>query len=120
MLDATELNFIERFWAHVKWYLFQYSDGTVKGMIKCLAEAMGDGNCDLAMKRRFCRTTWRWVDAYCKGLTGVLAMFAVRKSKSHRCVSDVVDRAVNREAEAALLAEPGSGDGDDLFNPEEQ
>ena len=59
--------------------------------------------------RRYSRTAWRWVDAYHRGLDGALANYAVRKSKSHRCVTEKVDRKVNqlaveRKEEAAARA----------------
>ena len=59
---------------------------------------MSSETCDLALMRRYSRTAWRWVDAYHRGLDGVLANYAVRKSKSHRCVTDKVDREVNQLA----------------------
>ena len=34
------------------------------------------------------------MDAYRKGLSGVVAEYAVKKAKSHRTVSTVVDKAV--------------------------
>jgi len=106
-----ELNFIERYWSRVKWYARQFSDGTIKGL-KAQADVamtMSPETCDLALMRRYSRTAWRWVDAYHRGLDGVLANYAVRKSKSHRCVTDAVDREVNqlavkRKAEAAARA----------------
>jgi hypothetical protein len=59
--------------------------------------------------RRYSRTVWRWVDAHHRRLDGALASYAVRKSKSHRCVTGAVDREVNqlavdRKAEAAARA----------------
>jgi Txe/YoeB family toxin of Txe-Axe toxin-antitoxin module len=54
--------------------------------------------CDLALMRRHSRTAWRWVDKYHRGLGGVLENYAVRNSKSHRCVTDAVDREVNQLA----------------------
>jgi hypothetical protein len=106
-----ELNFIERYWSRVKWYARQFSDGTIKGL-KAQADVamtMSSETCDLALMRRYSRTAWRWVDAYHRGLDGVLANYAVRKSKSHRCVTDKVDREVNqlaveRKEEAAARA----------------
>ena len=90
-----ELNFIERYWSRVKWYARKNSDGTVKGMKATADMALGEEACDLALIRRYARTSWRWVGAYDKGLDGVLACWAVRKSKCHRCVTDAVDREVN-------------------------
>ena len=54
---------------------------------------------NLALMRRYSRAAWRWVDAYAKGLDGVLARWAVRMSKYHRCITDAVDREVNKLAE---------------------
>ena len=90
-----ELNFIERYWSRVKWHARQHSTGTVQGLKAAIDEAMRDGACDLALIRRYARTAWRWVDAYNKGLDGVLAAWAVRKSKCHRFVTGEVDRLVN-------------------------
>ena len=106
-----ELNFIERYWSRVKWYARQFSDGTIKGL-KAQADVamtMSSETCDLALMRRYSRTAWRWVDAYHRGLGGVLANYAVRKSKSHQCVTDKLDREVNqlaveRKEEAAARA----------------
>ena len=95
-----ELNFIERYWSRVKWYARQHSDGTVAGLKATAAAAMKPvgGCCDLALIRRYARTSWRWVDAYRRGLDGVLASWAVRQSKCHRCVTDAADREVERLA----------------------
>jgi hypothetical protein len=48
--------------------------------------------------KSYSRTAWRWVDAHHRRLGGVLENYAVRKSKSHRCVTDAVDREVNQLA----------------------
>ena len=71
------------------------------------------GCCDLATIRRYARTSWRWVDAYRCALDGVLASWAVRQSKCHRCVTDAADREVERlaaakEKSAAVRVPPGS------------
>ena len=94
-----ELNFIERYWSRVKWYARQKCDQTKDGLRTATEEALSEKACDLALIRRYSRTAWRWVDAYRRGLDGVLACWAVRKSKCHRFVTDAVDREVNRMAE---------------------
>jgi hypothetical protein len=66
-----------------------------KGLKATADVALGEEACDLALIRRYSRTSWRWVGAYRRGLGGVLACWAVRKSKAHRCVTDAVDREVN-------------------------
>jgi len=101
-----ELNCIERYWSRVKWHARQYCDGTLKGLKWTAEEAMimSPETCDLALIRRYFRTSWRWVDAYRRGLDGVLANFAVRKSKCHRFVTDAVDLEVNRLSEERKAA----------------
>ena len=106
-----ELNFIERYWSRVKWYARQFSDGTIKGpkAQADVAMAMSSETCDLALMRRYSRTSWRWVDAHHRGLGGVLANYAMRMSKFHRWVTEKVDREVNqlaveRKEEAAARA----------------
>ena len=94
-----ELNFIERYWSRVKWYARQKCDQTKAGLRTATDEALSEKACDLALIRRYSRTAWRWVDAYRRGLDGVLACWAVRKSKCHRFVTDAVDREVDRMAE---------------------
>jgi hypothetical protein len=81
----------------------QRLDGTKEGLKAKAGEAMAmpPGNNDLALVRRYSRTTWRWVGAYHRGLGGpggVLANYAVRKSKYRRCVTDTVDLEVKRLA----------------------
>jgi len=70
----------------------------MKGLKTAADEALSEKACDLALIRRYSRAAWRWVEAYQKGLGGVLACWAVRKSKCHRLVTDVVDREVSRMA----------------------
>ena len=123
-----ELNFIERYWSRVEWYARKFSDGTIKGL-KAQADVamtMSSETCDLALMRRYSRTAWRWVDAYHRGLGGVLANYAVRKSKSHRCVTDKIDRevkqlAVERKekaaARAAAVAQGGRTPQSDFITP---
>lgn len=40
--------------------------------------------CPVEVIRRFFNRSWRFMDAYRKGLTGKAAEWAVRKQKSHR------------------------------------
>jgi hypothetical protein len=66
--------------------------------------AMSPETRDLALMRRYSRTDWRWVDAHSRGLGGVLASYAARKPKSHRCAMDAVDLEVNRLADEGKAA----------------
>ena len=110
-----ELNFIERCWSRVKWYARQICDQTKPGLKTATDEALSGKACDLALIRRYSRTAWRWVDAYHKGLDGVLACWAVRKSKCHRFVTPAVDAAVNQRAEAQAEGEAAREAARDAF-----
>ena len=81
---------------HASKYARQQFDGSKEGLKARADEALGDKGCDLALIRRYARTSRRWVDAYRSGLDGVLACWAVRKSKAHRCVTDAADREVSK------------------------
>ena len=55
--------------------------------------ALGPGNCDLTLMRRYVR-------AYSKGLSGPMAAFAVRLCSKHRGISEAVERSLNARAES--------------------
>ena len=44
--------------------------------------------------QKFINRSWRFIDAYRKGLTGEAAAWAVRKQKSHRAVSEGAMKAL--------------------------
>lgn len=90
-----ELNFIERYWACIKHWLRYHCDEGGNTMRLRMRKAMNDPKvAPLSLIRKHARVSWRYMDAYRKGLTGALADYAVKKAKSHRTVSTVVDKAV--------------------------
>ena len=90
-----ELNFIERYWATIKHWLRYHCDEGGNTMRVRLRKAMSDPKvASLSLLRKHARVSWRYMDAYRKGLSGVVAEYAVKKAKSHRTVSTVVDKAV--------------------------
>ena len=54
-----ELNFIERYWSRDRWYARQKCDRTKSGLKTATDEALCDKACDLALMRRYARTSWR-------------------------------------------------------------
>jgi hypothetical protein len=76
-----ELNFIELAWGSVKRAVRERCDFTFKNNVLLCLDAL-----PLATVRRYARLTYRWMDAYAKGLVGPLAEFAVKKFSSHRKV----------------------------------
>jgi hypothetical protein len=80
-------------------------DRTFAGL-RTVTDEHSEKACDLAIIRKYPRTALRLVDAFLTGLDGVLACWALRKSKCHRFVTDAVDREANRMEE-----EQGEGGG---------
>ena len=44
--------------------------------------------CPIDVIRRFIRRSWHFIDAYCQGLSGPAATWAVKEQKSHWCILD--------------------------------
>ena len=63
-------------------------DYSVKNLREVSDYALGTENCPIALIRKMARTSWRWIDAYENGLSGRMAVFAVRKCSDHRGVND--------------------------------
>ena len=55
---------------------------TFKGLEKTIPEALDSVSLEQICK--YARRSWRFIDAYRKGLTGFNALYALKKYKSHR------------------------------------
>ena len=97
---------------YVMWYARQEFDQTIQGLRAAAGGALSEKARNLALIRWYSRTAWRWVGAYQKGLGGVLACWAVRKSKCHWFVPDAVDREVSRMAAEQAVDEARSASAD--------
>ena len=117
----SQLNFIERYWGRAKWFMRDNCDYSLKELWALSERALGPENCNATLLRKYARTSWRWMDAYEKGLKGVQAAWAVRLCSKHRGISKVAEDKMNADAqglaergdaEAAELARAHDGDAD--------
>ncbi|EUC56568.1 DDE family endonuclease, partial [Rhizoctonia solani AG-3 Rhs1AP] len=77
-----ELNPIEMYWGYSKRLFREQSDGTITTARKLVVDCLNAASVQTI--RHFWRKSWRYMDAYMNGLTGMQAEFAVKKFKSHR------------------------------------
>ena len=101
-----ELNFIERIWGRIKYYLRLHCDNTFSTMIKNIENAMERENLPIVIIRRYARTTFAYLYAYRNGLDIVSAHEWVKKHRAHRGHSALMDSALeNTEFDEALYNE---------------
>lgn len=86
-----ELNFIERVWGRMKWYVRRLNDGTDSSLRKLIVKSREADNLPLSMIRRFARCVWAYLISYKEGKTIQETDALVRKYKSHRCVNNSLD-----------------------------
>ena len=85
-----ECNFIERYWGFVKretrrLYNYSYMD-----LVNQIPEVLN--SVPTTIIRKFACKSWRYMDAYDKGLEGQAAEWAVNKFKSHRQIPENIER----------------------------
>ena len=83
--STVNFNFIEYFWGAAKKYTWDNCDYTFKGLEKTDPEALDSISLEI---HKYARYSWRFIDAYCKGLTGAHASYIVKKYKSHRHIPE--------------------------------
>jgi hypothetical protein len=79
-----ELNFIEMYWSAVKRYARTNCDYTWRGLQRIVPEALD--SVSLKQIRKYARKSFRYMDAYRKGMNVKQAEYAVRKYKRHRVI----------------------------------
>ena len=79
-----EFNFIEIYWGDAKYYTRRNYDYTWKGLKKVVPEALD--SISLKQIRGYAQKSFRYMDAYRKGLNAKQAEYAVKKYKRHRII----------------------------------
>ncbi|KZP15171.1 hypothetical protein FIBSPDRAFT_921259, partial [Athelia psychrophila] len=79
-----ELNPIEMLWGYVKYRFRNATDGKFPTARELIPQCLD--LCNVHTIRIFFRKSWRYIDAYRKGLDARQAAFAVKEYKSHRRV----------------------------------
>ncbi|KIJ44936.1 hypothetical protein M422DRAFT_167666, partial [Sphaerobolus stellatus SS14] len=87
-----ELNLIEMYWGWTKTCIAA-ADGTFPTAKRLIPEILD--SCPLKTICAFFRKTWRYMDAYRKGLNAKQAEFGVKKFRSHRAVGRSNDELGN-------------------------
>jgi len=88
-----ELNFIEMYWGAVKRRTRNICDYSFPALQKNVPEQLDLVGNDLVFLRKLACKSWRYMDAYRKGLSGKPAEHAVKKYHSHRRVPQAAMQA---------------------------
>jgi hypothetical protein len=79
-----EFNYIEMYWSDAKRYARRNCNYTWKSLQKVVPEALD--SVSLTRIRKYARRSFRYMDAYRKGLNIKQAEYAVKKYKQHRVI----------------------------------
>src|SRR6266498_4034874 len=88
-----ECNFIERYWGFVKRETRELCSYDYADLLKRIPEVLV--GVPITTIRKFARKSWRYMDAYNKGLEGRTAEWAVNKYKSHRRLPENIERIMD-------------------------
>ena len=86
-----ELNPIERVWSRLKWYLRKYADGKLETLQRLMKKGLERDNVSLTLIRKYCRLVTSYYYAYLDGKDIIQAESWIKKHRSHREHSDLMD-----------------------------
>ena len=89
-----ECNFIERYWGFTKRETRRLCNYNFNDLLVQVPEVLI--NVPVSTIRKFARKSWRYMDAYNKGLEGRTAEWAVSKYKSHRRLPENIERIMEQ------------------------
>jgi len=90
-----ELNYIERIWARMKYYIRKHCDNKFETMLTSVDTAMGLTNLPLAMIRRYARTSFAYMYAYQDNMDIIAAHDWVKKHRQHRGIRKTMDAVLD-------------------------
>lgn len=90
-----ECNFIERYWGYSKRETRRRCRYTYADLLRTVPEVLN--SVPITVIRKFSRKSWRYMDAYQRGLEGRVAEWAVKKFKSHRRLPDNIEEYIEQE-----------------------
>ena len=88
-----ECNFIERYWSFAKQETRRICSYNFADLLIQVPEVLF--SVPVTTIRKFARKSWRYMDAYNKGLEGRTAEWAVNKYKSHRRLPENIERIIS-------------------------
>lgn len=88
-----ECNFIERYWGFAKRETRRICSYNFADLLIQVPEVLI--SVPVTTIRKFARKSWRYMDAYNRGLEGRTAEWAVNKYKSHRRLPENIERVMN-------------------------
>ena len=94
-------NKISQYWGWCKYRYREHSKNNF-AEAKTHAKEVLDA-CPTEIIWKFINWSWRFIDAYRKGLTGEAAAWAVRKQKSHRAVSESAMKALEAQSKSISI-----------------
>ena len=89
---------LSKYWGWCKYHYREHPKANFAEAKERAIEVLN--SCPPNVIRRFINRSWRFIDAYKKGLTGEAAGWVVRKQKSHRSVSEAAMKALEARAKA--------------------
>ena len=96
-----ELNPIERVWGRMKLFRRRQCSYSFTALWTMRNEPFQQSWMSLTLVRKYFRTCWRWLAAYERGLTGLLAQYAVKRHSKHREMKESLDEIIDEVAEAS-------------------
>ena len=87
---------IERVWSRMKWYLRKHADGTLEKLKVLMKRGLSEDNLPLRLIRKYCRLLTAYYIAYNEDKDIIEADAWIRKHRSHRGHSVLMDNRLEQ------------------------